>query len=234
MKKVINLAELRFIDLTHTLSPEVPQWGADCGFQHKIDMDYAVCPGEVKFRVNSFQMRAGTGTHMDSPAHCIPNAASIADIPLASLITECRMINVSAKADEWYKISEDDIQSFENDYGMIPKQSFIVLYTGWDRWWEQPDKYRNNLKFPSLSKEAAELLLSREIAGLGIDTLSPDTYDSGFPVHQIMLGAGKYIVENIANAAKLNPADDLIICLPIKLQDATEAPIRIIGLQPAG
>ena len=55
--------------------------------------------------------------------------------------------------------------------------------------------------------------------------------DSNFPVHQIMLSAGKYIIENIAHANQLNATGDFIIALPIKIQNGTEAPIRLVGMQ---
>jgi kynurenine formamidase/GNAT superfamily N-acetyltransferase len=233
MQKTLSLNEFSFIDLTHTLSSDVPHWGTDCGFQHKIDLDYADCTTDVKFRTQSMQMVAGIGTHMDAPAHCINHGVSIADIPLQSLIAPCCMIDVSDRAHARYQVSAEDIQLFENQYGIIPKGTFIILYTGWDKWWKQPEKYRNELIFPSISKQAAEMLVARDIVGLGIDTLSPDSGTSDFPVHQIMLGAGKYIIENIANANQLNTTGDFIISLPMKIQDGTEAPIRLVGVQRA-
>lgn len=231
MQKHISLDDFTFVDLTHTLSPDIPGWDSGCGFQHKIELDYSDCTTDVKFRVQSLQMLAGMGTHMDAPVHCIPDAASIADIRLESLITPCRVIDVSARADAQYSMSVDDIKQFENEYGIIPKGSFVIVYTGWDQWWHEPEKYRNNLIFPCISRQAAEELLSRNIAGIGIDTLSPDCGNSNFPVHQAILSAGKYIVENIANARQMNSTGDYSLALPIKIQGGTEAPVRLIGLK---
>ncbi len=230
MQKLLNLDDFIFIDLTHSLSSAIPHWGSGCGFHNKIETDYVKDSDSVKFRTQSIQMVAGIGTHMDAPSHCIPGAANISEIPLQSLIAPCRVINVSDKAHERYSVSVDDIKTFENDYGIIPKGTLVIVYTGWDKWWSQPEKYRNELIFPSISKEATEMLLARDIAGLGIDTLSPDAGDSGFPVHQLILGAGKYIVENIANAEKLD-AVGYVIALPMKIQDGTEAPIRLVGVK---
>jgi len=231
MQKTLNLNEFHFIDLTHTLSSDIPQWHDGCGFQHKIDLDYADCTTDVKFRTQSIQMPAGVGTHMDAPAHCISNGVTISDTPIQSLIVPCRMIDVSDKAHATYQVSVEDIKLFENQYGLIPKGTFVIFYTGWDKWWNEPLKYRNELVFPSISKQAAEILIERDIIGIGIDTLSPDTASSGFPVHQIMLSANKYIIENIAHANKLNATGDFIIALPIKIKNGTEAPIRLIGIQ---
>ncbi|MEI8296220.1 MAG: cyclase family protein [Alphaproteobacteria bacterium] len=105
----------------------------------------------------------------------------------------------------------------------------MVIHTGWERYWGVPEKYRNNLVFPSVSAEAALALQMRQIVGLGIDTLSPDLPEDGFPVHQLILGAGKYIVENIANASKLPPMGAYILAFPMKIQGGTEAPIRLVG-----
>ncbi len=96
--------------------------------------------------------------------------------------------------------------------------------------WHTPEKYRNQLQFPSISIEAALLLLERKIVGLGIDTLSPDTPSSGYPVHQAILGAGLYLVENVANAHLLPTVGAFSLALPLSIQGGTESPMRFVGL----
>lgn len=68
--------------------------------------------------------------------------------------------------------------------------------------------------------------------GLGIDTLSPDRPNEGYPVHRTLLSAGKYIIENIANSEQLPPTGSFVLALPLKIRQATEAPMRLIGLLP--
>ena len=84
--------------------------------------------------------------------------------------------------------------------------------------------------FPSVTGEAAEFLLKRNVSGLGIDTLSADRKREGFPVHRSFLGAGKYLVENVANSASLPPTGFYAETITIKVEDATEVPIRLIAL----
>ncbi|MCD6056069.1 MAG: kynB [Gammaproteobacteria bacterium] len=230
MQKQLDLNNFTFIDLTHSLTPEIPHWNGKCGFQHTIETDYANCHSDAQFRVQKIEMWAGVGTHMDAPAHCISGAASIADIKLDQLIAPCVVVDVAENIHEAYSIKDDDILFFESRYGIIPKNTFVLIHTSWGSLWDQPEKYRNSLVFPSVTKEAAQLLLSRDICGLGIDTLSPDRPDSGFPVHQLLLRAGKYIIENIANSNKLPPVGASIIALPLKMKDVTESPIRLIGV----
>lgn len=225
------LENLKIIDLTHTLSPQTPSWDGSCGFEHETSIDYEDFSTEAKFRVQTIKMHAGIGTHMDAPSHCFKNAKNIADLALETLITSCIVIDVSSKSHERYLATPEDIKTFEKTHRQIPKGAFVIFYTGWDKHWSTPEQYRNNHIFPSVSKEAAQLLLERDVAGLGIDTLSPDRPDSGFPVHQEILGAGKYIVENIANASKLPPIGSYSFALPIKVAGGTEAPIRLIALE---
>lgn len=221
----------KIFDLTHTFSPTSPSWDGDCGFQHKLKADYCDFPDDnVKFRTQAITINAGVGTHMDAPAHCTPGGKCIADLSLNDLVTACVVIDISHLAHERYSLSQEDIKTFEAQYGNIPQNSFVIVHTGWERFWDKPTKYRNEHVFPSVSKNAAELLLERNIAGLGIDTMSPDRPEEEFIVHQILLGSGKYIVENIANAKHLPATGSYSFALPMKGIDLTEAPIRLLGM----
>jgi kynurenine formamidase len=219
----------KIIDLTHVLRPSIPTWDGGCGFEHRLHKDYDP-KGIYKFRTHSIQMSEGIGTHMDAPAHCLPGGKCIADLDINDLVAPCIVIDVSHKAHEHYNVSLDDVSGFEHHHGIIQKGCFVIIRTGWEKFWEKPEKYRNNLVFPCLSQEAAALLLNRGIIGLGIDTLSPDRPDNGYPVHKILLESGKYIVENVANSGGLPPVGSYSLALPIKIQDGTEAPLRLVGL----
>lgn len=220
----------RLIELTHPLSNEVPTWNGSCGFHLEIKKDY-----DQQFRVQQVKMHAGIGTHLDAPSHRFHEGGGVDSIPLTSLIVPACVIDVSRKAYADYEISVEDILAFEEKWGMIPPKSLVIGYTGWDRFWSKPNEYRNmdelgQMHFPAFSKDAAKLLLTRDISGLAIDTLSPDCLDLDFPVHQLLLGQGKYIIENIANASQLPPFGGYVIALPIYMKGATEAPIRVVGL----
>lgn len=218
------------IDLTHTLDENSPSWHGDCGFHCKITFDYNDSTAQSKFRTQELTMRAGMGTHMDAPAHCIPGAASIEQIPLARLCVPCVVIDVSAASHDRYSVSLQDIEQFEAQYGAIASGTFVMIKTGWERFWHIPEKYHNNYSFPSVSAEVAELLIKKGVCGLGIDTLSPDRPESGYPVHQLFLGDGKYLVENAANLDNLPADGSSILILPMKIKGATEAPIRLMAL----
>jgi kynurenine formamidase len=218
----------KIIDLTHTLDKQIPSWSGDCGFNIEVKLDYSDCLQNEEFRVQQFKMHAGIGTHMDAPAHCIPGSTTINQIPLSQLIAPCVVIDVSSFCHERYSLSLTDIERFEGQYGVINEGSFVMIKTGWEKFWGDPEKYSNNHVFPSISVEAAEILTKRGVCGLGIDTLSLDGPADGFPVHKLFLGNGKYI--NVANLANLPIIGSCILALPIKIRGATEAPLKLIGL----
>lgn len=225
----------KIIDLTHTLTSETPSWDGMCGFNLVTTQDHHQCSAQTKYKQQSLQLKkTGIGTHIDAPIHCFPNAASVAELSLENLITKAYVINVSTKADLNYKISVDDIIEFERLHGTIEKNSLVIVHTGWSKRWHNSKEYRNEnehgiMKFPSFSAQAAQLLIDRNVAGIAIDTLSPDCPGSNDPVHRIMLSNNKYMIENIANADQLPPVGAYIIALPLKIE-STEAPLRIIGL----
>lgn len=227
-----NEFPFKIIEMTHTINAAAPTWEGGCGFQNETIIDYASCTTQTKFRVQKIHMYAGLGTHMDAPAHCIQGGNTIDTLELDNTCAPCCLIDVSKEAHESYCLSAETILEFERQYGKIRERSFVIIRTGWDRFWSDPAAYRNHLKFPSVSLDAACFLLKRNIVGLGIDTFSPDTQESGYPVHQAILGAGKYIVENVANSSKLPPKGSFSLALPIRIEGGTEAPMRLIGLIP--
>ena len=223
----------QWIDLTHPLNPAVPSWDGTCGFVSELVADYA-----QSCRVQKLTLAAGIGTHMDAPAHFIPGAAAIADIPLSQLIVPVCVLDVSGKAHADYEITPEDVSEFEHQFGPIAAGCLVLAYTGWSQYWTNPAHYRNVDRngvrhFPAFTAATAKLLVARQVVGIGIDTLSPDSRDAAFPVHQVILGAGGYIIENVANAHLLPARGAYVLALPLKIVDGTESPMRLLGVLPA-
>ena len=70
----------------------------------------------------------------------------------------------------------------------------------------------------------------RDIAGVGLDTPSLDSgKETQFPAHQILLGAGKWGIENVANMDRLPPSGYTIFNMVFKLYDGSGAPTRVFA-----
>ena len=225
-----SMLNYRMIDLTQPLSPDSPTWGGSCGFCLEIKKDY-----DKIFRVQQIKMHAGVGTHMDAPSHRFADGISIEAIQIENCIVQASVIDVSHKAHQDYEISLTDIEEYEQAYGPIVKTSLVIGFTGWSRFWTEPTRYRNQddsgqMHFPAFSKQAAKYLLDKDVAGIAIDTLSPDCLNLDYPVHALFLGADKYIIENVGDCSKLPVAGSYVIALPLRACGCTECPIRMVGL----
>ena len=67
----------------------------------------------------------------------------------------------------------------------------------------------------------------------GVDTPSLDYGQSqDFIAHQILNGANKPGLENIANLDQLPPHGATLIALPMKIVQGSGAPVRIIAVLP--
>lgn len=239
MMPIVNLAFLatlstfQVIDLTHTINEDVQVWDGSCGFVSELTSDY----DNSGFRGQKFTLRSCLGTHIDSPAHCIQGAQDCSTMNIENCIVPAYVIDVSAKADENYCITVEDLIIFENRYGQIQPGSLIFFSTGWSKRWDNPYSFRNEKDdgiphFPYVSEDVAKFLLGRDIVGIGVETFSPDPFYGNAPVHKLLLGAGKYIIENVANLESMPAIGAYAIALPLKIEGGAESPIRLIGLKP--
>lgn len=218
---------MKLIDLTHTISSTAPTWEGSCGFHLQTVHNYSENLSQTSFKVQSVTMNCGIGTHIDAPAHCFKNFPTVDQIPLEQLINPGILIDISSRQNPHNNLSINDIYEFEHKYGYIEKNTCVLVNTGWYKYWNQPTQYHNNYEFPYVNILAAELLLDRGIRALGIDTLSPDRPESGYPVHHLLLSNQILIIENMNNLALLPPKNFIVTLAPLKMKDATESPARI-------
>ena len=87
--------------------------------------------------------------------------------------------------------------------------------------------------FVYISAAAAHFLVDRQVRTVGVDYLSVGGYVyDGVETHQILLGAGLWVIEGL-NLAAVEPGVYELICLPLRIAGADGAPARAI-LRPRG
>jgi len=225
---------MHYIDLTHNIHEQIPLWPGSLPFSIKVRQQYS----PRKFRVYDYHLAAGTGTHLDAPFHCKEKGKSVAEFSLNQLIGPGCVIDVSEKVqtNPDYVITAEDIECWEKLYGKIAPKSIVIAHTGWSQYWPQPQRYCNAdaqgvLHFPGFGEAAARLLVTRDILGVGIDTLSLDPGNSQtYAAHHVFLGSQLFQLENLANTAVLPAIDATIFVLPLKIEQAPEAPARVFAM----
>ena len=83
-------------------------------------------------------------------------------------------------------------------------------------------------------KEAAELLVSRGVKAIGIDTASLDEGKcKNFDAHRVILSSDCFGIENInSEISRVPEKGATIIIAPMKIKGGSGAPARVVALIP--
>lgn len=184
-----------------------------------------------------------TGTHLDAPIHWITgrDGEDVASIPAARLIGPAVVVDVTAQVerDPGHLITAGDLEAFEAEHGAIPEGAWVLLRTGWEARAQDQAAFLNagpeGPVTPGPDVEAARWLASRPIAGLGVETVGTDAgaaggFDPPFPAHNLLLGAGRYGLTQLARLGELPPTGAVLVVAPLKLVGGTGSPTRVLAL----
>lgn len=220
---------MKLIDLTYKIDENTLNFRGLPGCQFKNIWDYHQCSTPTKFKVQYLNISAGLGTHIDSPSHCFSNTKNVSEIA-TEFIYETLIFDFVQFCQNNFEIELDQIKKIIEQNNFNLKNKFIIIKTGWGNKWGTKE-YHNNYIFPYITKEVAEYFLKKEIAGIGIDTLSPDkiTEEGYYGVHEVLLKNDIFIIENIANLDKINVINLKCIIAPLNII-STESPIRLIAI----
>jgi kynurenine formamidase len=225
------------VDLTHTVSEKSPNWEGTAKSPYSAhDLSQIEKDG---YFTRSITLPEHFSTHLDAPAHFVHGAWTVDQIPAQRLIGPLVVIDVTAKVKQNpdYRVSAEDIAMWEQSNGEISPGAIVVARTGWSERWNSMADYRHAdsagvLHFPGFSLDAARFLVeSRNVVGLGIDTLSVDYGPAkDFPVHHYTAAHGVYHLENVADLGQVPASGAIALVAPAKLEGGSGAPVRILAL----
>lgn len=224
------------VDLGHPLSESDPTWTGEKVFSRTV----TATVDKDGYTAGKFSTEEHFGTHFDAPAH-FGGEWTVDKVPIDWLVwVQGVTLNIvpQVRSNEDYRLTLADVQTWERNHGPIPSGAVVFVATGWDRFWTNPARYRNERDgvkhFPGLSVEAATFLVKeRKIAGIVIDTLSVDYGPSkDFEVHKITMPRNVYHVENAANLTSLPLRGFTVTIAPIDIVGGSGGPTRIFARLP--
>ena len=233
----------RLVDLTYSFDENTPYWPTSpSGFELK-QLSHGMTPGGYFYASNTLCAPEHGGTHLDAPIHFAEGKMSAEQLPLERLIAPAVVIDISADAQKAPDtlLHPSHLESFEKEHGRIEPGTIVLVRTGWGRYWPDKKQYlgddtpgdASKLHFPGISHEAAEALVARDVAAVGIDTASIDHGPSkDFIAHQILMKADVPAFENVASLEKLPPRGALILALPMKIRGGSGGPLRVVAVLP--
>ncbi len=234
---MLDLATLldpdRLVDLTQPLGPGTTLWPGSRPFAATTVSDYDDGGGYAR----ELEVPEHAGTHLDAPAHFDRGGIRVDAIPLATLVRPAVRLDARpwVNGDASVTIDATALLELEEREGVIEPGSAVLVHTGWDAYWQDPGRYLGapDPAFPGLAADAAELLVERGVAGLGIDTLSVDPgHSTELPVHNITLPAGIWHLEGLIELGRVPPRGAWLVAAPLRLVDGSGTPARAFAILP--
>jgi kynurenine formamidase len=230
---------VELVDLSYPLSPDSLYWPTGSPFEHQLAS--GMSEGGYWYASGDFSSPEHLGTHIDAPIHFGEDGWTASEISLQRLFARGVLIDISAKsaADPDATLSAEDIDAWEGRNGPIAPGSIVIVRTGWASRWPDETAYYgtetpgdvSTLHFPGVSPAAAGVLVERGVFGVGLDTASIDPGTSStFEAHQVLAAASIFNLENLTNIGDLPETGFGVIALPMKIEDGTGGPTRVVAV----
>ncbi|WP_105384459.1 cyclase family protein [Neorhizobium alkalisoli] len=239
---------IRVVDLTCTLSPDFPvivmppELGQSAPFRMERISHYD--GSGPAWYWNNLSFGEHTGTHFDAPIHWYTGRDlplnSVDTLPPADMIAPACVINCVAQAarDPDFLLTISDVTKWEEQHGRVPARSWVLLRTDWSN--------KTGAAYANLQPDGAHtpgpdadvmrwLVEERDILGFGTETIGTDAGQAGhfsppYPAHHYLHGAGRYGLQCLANLGQLPPVGAMIVAAPLKIQNGSGSPLRVLAL----
>lgn len=207
-------------DISAPLHPNFPTWPGDPPLVIEVTLDCACGDAAT---VRRLTLGSHTGTHVDMPAHFLPDGATLDDLDLERLSGAAWVLDARGQSHitaDWLrpqleKIPQDD-----------PRRFRVIFRTDNSNvdWTQLPF----NTNFVAIAPCAAQCLVDFGITVVGIDYLSVEAFDAPEPLtHRALLGAGVLIVEGLVlGEIPAGPCE--LIVLPLAIANGDGAPARAL------
>ena len=238
------------VDLTQPLTETTPVI--------KLPPPFANTPGLSRDEISHYDERGPAwawytltigehvGTHLDAPIHWVTgqNGKDVGSIEPQMLIGPACVVDKTRETqeDNGYLLTADDLAAWEQENGRMPDGAWVLLRTGWQSRAQDEAQFlnvgENGPVTPGPDVGASRWLAEeRPISGFGVETVGIDAgsaggFDPPFPLHNLLLGAGKLGLTQLANLDKLPITGALIVVSPLKLMGGTGSPSRVFAFVP--
>lgn len=244
MSKIVDsinyLKEEKWIDLTHTVSSEIPKFGDLPSISEETLYTW-----EDGFFLKTFCLPTSYGTHLDAPVHFVEGKRYLEDIDLKEFVLPLYVIHkedeVAANPD--YRLTKEDIIAYEKEHGDIPAGSLVAFSSGWSKRWEDKEAYYNidtegQAHTPGWAIDALEYLNEeRKVAAIGHETLDTDSSldvvkNGRLICEYYWLDQDKFQVEVLNNLPELPATGGAIFIAVPKIKGAPGFNARIFAIVP--
>lgn len=224
----------RIVDFSHTLFPGEEEYRLEVDTRFTEEW-----PQFAQYRrladawylISEVTLNTHVGTHIELPYHHCRDGLDAATFPLANLVGDAVVIDISAYGHN----DRIDLQGLQQCAGdRLRSGDIAFFYTGFDRYYRTPQQHNR----PWFTTEAIGWLVDEaRIKVMGVDTsgIEVRTADgrplAGQPNHERLLCAGIPLVEFLTNLGECLNQRFMACILPVKVMKLEAFPVRVIGIQ---
>ena len=153
---------------------------------------------------------------MDAQRHMMKDGSTIEEFELEKGLTWCKVFDltnvhntITLSDVEKLDIQEDDFVIFKT------KNSFV-------------NEFRDD--FVYVSEDASSYLVDRKVKGLGVDGLSIERDQAGFPTHFNLMKSNIVILEGL-RLKEVTKGKYFLVTLPLKVANSDASPVRAILIE---
>ncbi|MHB1007350.1 MAG: cyclase family protein [Chloroflexota bacterium] len=217
----------RLVDLSYTIHPgkEQRKFAVEMIKANQV-ANVPVLPGQwyIMHNVNTV---SHIGTHIEVPYHINQNGADTAGVPLERLVGEAVVLDLRGLT-ATAEVLLARMRAAAEKAGGVRRGDLVLLHTGWDRYWDQPE-YATP---PYISPTAMEWLVGEGAALVGIDTEGAEVPGSEQHVnHHIMLDKGVPHIENLRNLDALTKSRVFLFAAPVAIEGMESFPLRVVAIE---
>jgi kynurenine formamidase len=233
-----TISAKKFVDLTHSFSPDTPVWS---GFGQarmspaadpKTHEPYTIA--KDGFHTTFYEMVGQYGTHVDPPAHFAESGVTMDRIPLKQMILPLVVLDDTRflARDPNHAFSVADLLAWEKAHGRVPKGAFAALRTDMYKDWDaNPERFKRS-EFPAWSLATVRFLIEKRGAtAIGHESMDTDTSEK-MESETYILQHGHFQIEVMANLDQVPARGAVIVVTWPKVKDGLGFPARAFAILP--
>jgi arylformamidase len=206
-----------YFDISRPLQEGIATWPGSPGF--RVFVHQSTADGDAA-NATGIEMDVHVGTHVDAPAHFIPDGATLDAVGLRPFVGPAYVVEID---------STDEIDAAVLDAAQIPDDAKRLLLRTRN---SRDDTYLSGPfreDFAALTAEGARWVVERGLVLVGIDYLSIQRFADPPDTHEILLAAHVCILEGLDLRA-VGRGHFKLVCLPLPLVGVEAAPARALLL----
>jgi arylformamidase len=169
-------------------------------------------------------MSVQSGTYLETALHVRLDGPPLIDIPLEDLwMRDCAILRVPKPPDGCVQVEELKACGVE-----INKGDAVVVDTGWDAHWREPDFITN---CPWFSRAAMDWILDHEPFMMCGDVPRFDSWDDPQGFWPRFFDQGTLLLAPVVNLAAVASNRARLCALPTKLEVGCAAPCRVVVVE---